>query len=566
MGLLLRWWNLPDQILGGDELHAVRAAVRYPLARIVRTYSQADPCIPLASFYHLVIDYRGYLDEAAVRLPSMLSGLLALLLIPLLAWRRVGGARAQLLAWMVAISPLMVLYSRLARPYMPIVLLAFVAFMAFDRWVEGGQKRWAALWAVSSGLAVWFHLVTAPFVLSPWLFEVVRKVLQRRPGASQGRAADRGASGGGSTAERPLPWPALVGFGLLAAVVIMALIGPALGSLIEVLASKEGGSRIDGRALLGVWYLQAGTASALLSVLFWGLALVGLVRLFARQKLFAARGLVAVVAQVAVVWALSPKGVAHPLVLNRYWLVGYPIVLCWWVCAFPFGAGDQAGRDNSSGPIGPLSRGVTLAAVAMVLLLLVRGPLLSRSYATSSFTQSNDYVAFYQPAIEPIELPSSLADLPEPGPLLVFPWPSRWRLNRGLAVQQQSLGRSLVVASPERPLSRPPLHFRNLSAADPRAFLASRGRYLAVYLDFAAEERRPVHPEGRSIFRPDQAERYRRQARQMVRLLKEQWGEPMAQDVRAVVWDLDAVRSGLVHVAECCQRLAAFRIEGRGRR
>ncbi len=535
-GLALRGWNLPDQIVGGDELHAVRAALRSPVSEIVHTYSQADPCIPMAVFYRLVLDLRGYLDEVAIRLPALCSGLLALLVIPWLAWRRVGSAGALLLAWMVALSPLLVLYSRLARPYMPIVLLSFVAFMAFDRWAEEGRKRWAVLWALSSGLAVWFHLVTAPFVLAPWLFEVLRKALgrpfarawsQRRSGGPGGHCLGRQGDGAGD-AQRGLSWSELVGFGLLAGLAILLLVGPALGSLVEVLGAKRGESKITAPALLGVWYLQAGTASAVGSVLFWVLTLVGFARLFARQRLFAARSLFAVAAQCTAVWVLSPHAVSYSLVLNRYWLVAYPVLLCWWVSAFA---------------LGQRRRLVTVAAVAAVVMALVSGPLVSRDYATSSFTQSNDYVAFHQPLPEPIELPVALTNLPRPGPLLVFPWSSRWRLSRSLAGYQRLLNRSIVVSSPEPALNLPALRFRNLSAAHPRDFLASRARYLVVFLDVADEEERWGGERAALALKPRLAEHYRQEGQRMARLLEEWWGSPIARDERVVVWDLETLRS-----------------------
>jgi predicted membrane-bound mannosyltransferase len=155
----LRLWNLSDQVVGGDEMHGVRAAVKGQLVDILRTYQQADPCIPLAGYYHLAIDARGSLNEAVVRAPALAAGLLALLVIPWLVRSRLGDAGALLLAWLLALSPLLVLYSRLARPYMPVVLVGFVSFLAFDRWAEGEGARWGWLWALCAALAIWLHLV-----------------------------------------------------------------------------------------------------------------------------------------------------------------------------------------------------------------------------------------------------------------------------------------------------------------------------------------------------------------------------------------------------------------------
>ena len=53
-GMLVRCWNLLDQVANGDELHAVRAAVTLPLQQILVTYRPGDNCIPMAKdFLHV---------------------------------------------------------------------------------------------------------------------------------------------------------------------------------------------------------------------------------------------------------------------------------------------------------------------------------------------------------------------------------------------------------------------------------------------------------------------------------------------------------------------------------
>ena len=53
--MALRLWNLPDQILGGDETHAIRAALSFPLSKILVTYQVTDNCIPLTAVYKLLM-------------------------------------------------------------------------------------------------------------------------------------------------------------------------------------------------------------------------------------------------------------------------------------------------------------------------------------------------------------------------------------------------------------------------------------------------------------------------------------------------------------------------------
>jgi hypothetical protein len=214
-GIALRFWNLGGQVLGGDELHAVRAALSQPLPALLATYQLADSCIPLTALDRLLLDRGVALDEWWLRLPVLASGLAALAVLPALGRRRLEPAARPLFCALVALSPLLVLYSRIARSYMPATLLAFAAVMAFDSWWARGRgtvltggapgtvgaggargaggepqapganspleapRRGAAIlgahaaavaYVVLAALAVWFHLGAAPIVVAPLLY------------------------------------------------------------------------------------------------------------------------------------------------------------------------------------------------------------------------------------------------------------------------------------------------------------------------------------------------------------------------------------------------------------
>src|SRR6185436_8381434 len=81
-GLGLRLWNLRGQVLGGDELHAVRAAVARTVPEILTTYSLTDHSLPLTALYRWLLDHGVTLSELALRLPSLLCGALALVVFP----------------------------------------------------------------------------------------------------------------------------------------------------------------------------------------------------------------------------------------------------------------------------------------------------------------------------------------------------------------------------------------------------------------------------------------------------------------------------------------------------
>src|SRR3954470_22007048 len=117
LGTVLRLWNVRAQVLAGDEMHAVRVALVSPLSHILTTYELRDNCIPLTALYRFLLERGVPLSELSVRLPMLLCGILALLVLPWIVARRVGPRVGHLFAWLLALSPLLVLYSRIARPY-----------------------------------------------------------------------------------------------------------------------------------------------------------------------------------------------------------------------------------------------------------------------------------------------------------------------------------------------------------------------------------------------------------------------------------------------------------------
>ena len=117
-GVLLRLWNLPDQILGGDEVHAVRAAFNHSLPEILVTYQVTDNCIPLTALDKLWMIAGLPVTEMVLRLPVLLCGFAALLALPAAFAGRTSRGTELIYRWLLAISPALVLYSRIARSYM----------------------------------------------------------------------------------------------------------------------------------------------------------------------------------------------------------------------------------------------------------------------------------------------------------------------------------------------------------------------------------------------------------------------------------------------------------------
>ena len=509
VGAALRLWNLRDQILGGDETHAIRAALNFTLPKILVTYQVTDNCIPLTAIYKLFLLAGMPLTEMLLRLPVLLCGLVALLALPAAFEGRLNRGTVLVYRWLLAVSPALVLYSRIARSYMPMVLFSFGAVMAFEAWWRTRSWRSGAAYVVLGALAVWFHLGAGPIVAAPFLFAAVDALVQRK---------DLG---------RNLRDLLLLGLGIAAAFALFLI--PALGSLLEVVAGKRVEQSVPwGQALSGILRLQAGTAAGWLTLLFWLAALAGLTLLIRSERRLALFTVTVVAGHVAGLLVLSPFGLANPVIFGRYLLPILPFVLLWVAAAF-----------------GGFGRAGGAAAVPFVAALLAAGPFADRAVLRTSFLHHNDFVAFYKPRpAVPAEVPDFYRQL-HGETVVEFPWTFIWEANRAFYLYQEVHGGRVIVSTPQRVLFQPGLALRNAVAPEPAAICRSGARYLIVHRAEAREED-GIAPDGRLADAEDgQALRrlLREEAARLGERVKREWGPPVYADGVLRAWDLRAVCS-----------------------
>ncbi len=517
-GAGLRLWNLRDQVMGGDELHAVRAVAERSASQILTRYSMVDYSLPITAFHRLLLDWGVSLSEMAFRLPAILCGLLALVVLPWAFRGRVERFPAELYGWLVAFSPLFVLYSRIARSYMPMVLLAFAAVMAFERWWSGGSRRDGALYVIFGALAVWVHLGAGPIVASPFLFALGDLIRTR--------------------AWRRLRELTLLGLAIVAAMALYLV--PAGPSLLRLVGNKHREIDIPLRTAGNVLRLEAGTPSWILTALFWAAALAGLVLLLRRHPRIGLFTLTVTLGHVAGMLLLSPLGLNLPIVLNRYLLPVLPFVLLWVAVAL-----GRIWIPRS----GLLGMGLQRSASRFFILFLFwTGPFLTPGYRDSSFMHHNDFVGFYNPlSTIPAEVvPAIYSKLPD-GPVVELPWSTVWEQNRTFYIYQRTHRQRVIVAAPfdvPRPPRQPGIDFRNEVEPEPAAILASPARTLIVHMRIPWEEDRVVIP-GRPFTRPMPSglrRVYRRIGEKFAARLDAEWGPADYSDNFVRAWDLERIR------------------------
>jgi hypothetical protein len=521
VGAALRLYRIDSQLPFGDELHAVRVVALHPLRTIVTSWFEADPSPPLAALYELLVLAGVGLDERVLRAPSLLCGLAALFVIPL-AIRNSAPRLAVPLAWMLALAPGLALYSRIARPYMPVALLGFVAALSFFAWWRRPSAGSGGLFVVSAATTLWLFIGTAPYVAAFFVFAAAAELprLRRGPG-----------------------WRPLLGLGLALSFAVALFLVPGRESFLELLRTKPTGSPPGLRSTLEALQLLAGTRTPATAALFWLLALAGLLATAKRDAPLALFSALAVAAQLGGMLLLAPVGIANPVVFARYLLVGLPLILCW------VAAGLVELGDRSRSRFG-LAAGALVPAVAVVALFLA-GPFTDRALYSTSFLSSEEYLGFHVPRsrLPATAIPAiyhQLGESDERGPVLEYTGSAAWSHLNHLAVYQE-IHRRQVLFSPQddhTPFA-PGMSLRNLVRPDPEAFLASPARFLVVHHHTAREVDRLKRPGSIGLWPFGRANRQRARlmGQRIARRLERSWGPPGYVDEDVSVWDLSEVRA-----------------------
>ncbi len=408
VGVFLRVWQWPDQILADDEWHALNALLHHDAWHILRHFGHADHSIPLTLYYGLLAETVG-LSEWGMRLPLLLAGLATVVLVPWLLRTHLEPMERLCMAALLAISPLAVYYSRTARPYALTILLTFIALWALLHWWREPRIRRAVLYVSCTAMAAWLHPVTLAFTGAGFLFVA----------AGQSWVAVRHRSPGGI-------W-AISGLGLFTLLPLLLLLGPPLATDWQALAGKTGEHGLQLATLARSVELLAGTGHGWLAGLWVLLGVVGVRVFWNRDRAAAAYWLWVALLPLVVIALSSAAWIHHALVYTRYNL---PVLLI-------FSAFVAIGLSTVTRLFGSL-RCVGLAGVLVVFFLL--GPLPALLPAPNQFTGHMSYQFDYQASrniynrhLGPAYVPDfyhRLGATPLRYTLIEAPWHMEWHFNR----------------------------------------------------------------------------------------------------------------------------------------
>lgn len=309
LGAMPRIYGLQEQLLAGDEWHAIHNALYNGYTTIFCSLGMGSVSIPDSLYYKIAIDTVG-LTDVVVRLPPLVVGILIIFVLPYLLRPVWGQFTAALFACLLALSPMLILYSRFARPYGIMVLCGFVSVTLFHRWWFTGIRRYSILYVVLSTVTAYYLIIAIPFLLSPFLYFFVRIFF-----------------------ETDKNWwhslRRLLGVAISTAIPIIILLGVPLSTSFSDLKklSAHASSAITIETLTGTLSIFTGKGNPGLILCMGLLIIVGIMGNYRKANSYLLYILVLSMVQIVFIIMVKPVAGNGPHIFARYVLLVLPVLL-----------------------------------------------------------------------------------------------------------------------------------------------------------------------------------------------------------------------------------------------
>jgi hypothetical protein len=371
-GAAARFYRVGEQILIDDEWHALNAVQHHDLGWIFTHFGISDHSIPLTLFYEIEYQLVG-LSELLMRWPMLLAGCISLLLLPWLLrhWQR--KPEQLVFAALLAISPLLIYYSRFARPYALLAVLEVVTLLMAWYWWKSQKSGYGAAWVLLATFCAWLNIPALLLVMAP--FPVFAALALRN-------------------VSRDRRWIELIRLGALGAsslVMLAVLLGPPLVTEPWAIFGKGGQHHLGWESLPWVISLASGSGRIWVYTGLLAFALLGVRVLFHRDREFAAY-LIAVIALAILLLILSGAAwTMHGNVFLRYLIGLLPLYLAF--VALGLVAATQWLMMKAHAP--QFASGAALVVVLVGLVAL--GPIPDWPFRTNQFPTHQNYHFHFQP-------------------------------------------------------------------------------------------------------------------------------------------------------------------------
>jgi hypothetical protein len=311
-GVLLRLVQIGRQIIGDDEWHGIYIAANKSFKYIASHYQLADNCIPLTLFYKLSLNTVG-LNEFMLHSLQLITGIGALILFPLITRSVLNKKTTVIFITLLAISPLLIYYSRYARPYAIVTFFSFIAIFSFYFWIKRRKLRYIIVYLVAGILAPYFSLTSTIFVITPLLYAFVWAILTKIV----------------FTRFYDASFPRLRQFFIIGGTLISGIalwFLPTIGSLKNVMGKVSRGS-ISFSTIKGYLSLITGSKSSIFALLLLICIFYGFYLVYKRDKFLFGYFSAVSALQILSLYVVKPSGVQDAIVLARYTISCLPLWL-----------------------------------------------------------------------------------------------------------------------------------------------------------------------------------------------------------------------------------------------
>jgi len=308
LGIYLRLNQFLLQTLMDDEWHAVNKLLSSSPKEIASSFGHADYSIPLTLFYWLESKLFG-LSELMMRWPMMLIGTITLISFPIYAKKHFHLSVVVVFAFFIAVSPVLIEYSRIARPYAITLFLVYFSLFLFYKFYNSHEKQLirGLLYIIIASLAVWLHLIVVFFIAAPFALELTKAIFSNNSDKKQYILK-------------------LFKLGIPTLLLICLLTVPPLFNDMAAISSKAGNNIPNIDTLLGFLHLCFGTSSELLVSVLSILCLIGLFSLI-KKSILALNIILGFGLTLLVIFTVQPAWVHIPITFTRYVLPIMPLIL-----------------------------------------------------------------------------------------------------------------------------------------------------------------------------------------------------------------------------------------------
>lgn len=498
IGAFLRFYQLGGQIIGDDEWHAINIASRSSYTYILTHFHMEDNCIPLTLMDKLLIDSIG-LNELSLHLVQAVVGVLIIIVFPILAERIIGKHISAVFALLLAVLPLLVYYSRFARPYIFVVFLSFPALISFYYWLETKNKWYLTTYILGSILCSYFSPVSIPSLVAPLLFSFYLAVFGRNTGE-------------GNPSKLSVSYKEILLVSVILCAGILIWLLPAVSSL-GAITSKAGEGSIQMSTLTNVLKMFSGFGNSWIALCVMISFCMGLIYQYKINRHFLFFMVTIILVQFLAISLINPYRIELSHVFSRYNISCLPLYLM--VVSIGVWSGIHTASAKLLRPTQSKKIATLLSVILFVSLYLSSSPIRTTYASINNFSNHDDFQYGYNSIVYKNNMQEELVsgfyrNLGKESvstSIIEFPYVIWWSGNYFHLYQQ--LHRKKVLIGFWEPYYLIPQfitaehvtlrNFINIGAPD--SLISSGAKYLVIHRDMAWERKniKSIYETGNEI-------------------------------------------------------------------